>query len=332
MSLASEKAMMAAGGFLVAGWEGTALSEPLGILERIRPAGLILFRRNYPPGGGPELRGQLAALKEAAGRLGLAPLILCLDNEGGAVKRLPEPHVQLPKASDPLGPDEIKALARKAGAELRGLGFNLNLAPVLDVDVSGALMRERSFGTTPEAAAERAAAFAEGFLAEGVAGCGKHFPGLGAAEIDPHERMPVVKASAGELRGVHMAPFRRLLGRAIPMAMTTHCLYPALDEGSPATFSKKILWELRAGLGFGGPILTDDLEMGAVLGLGPGRAAGAAIEAGPDLALVCRKIENVRAAASALAEALDSGRLPWGRLAESRGRVKEALDWAQEAL
>jgi beta-N-acetylhexosaminidase len=323
-----EKALKEAGSLLMVGWEGTDLGEPLGILEEIRPSGLIFFRRNYPQGGGPELARQLSEIRAAAGKMGLAPLLLAMDNEGGLVKRLPEPFVQLPKANESGSLDEIEAQARASGAELRELGFNLNLAPVLDVDASGAFMRERSFGRAPESVVPRARAFARGFHGAGIATCAKHFPGLGAAALDPHRSLPTVGASVEEMASVHLAPFRALLGRTIPMVMTTHCLYPALDDREPATFSKKIVDLAREDLGFDGPVLTDDLEMGAV---GPeiGEAAVKSIWAGHDLALVCREMENIRAAARKLAEALSSGLIDDRRVKLSRRRVEAALSGPQ---
>jgi beta-N-acetylhexosaminidase len=315
----------AAGAFLVIGWEGTLLSEPLELLERYRPAGLIFFRRNYPPGGGPELTDQLLAMKARAKELGLPELLIALDNEGGLVKRLPEPFTQLPKASDSQDLALIESQAEASGRELSALGFNLNLAPVLDVDTIGGFMRERCFGASPGDVLSRAEAFARGFAKASVACCAKHFPGLGAAEADPHEVLPQVGVPIGEIDRVHLAPFRELLGREIAMVMTTHCRYPALDPDNPATFSDKIIALLREGLHFGGPALSDDLEMGAVLGLGLGPAAAAAIEAGHDLALVCRKPENIEAAMEGLCESIAKGRIPASRLNDSRRRVRTAL-------
>jgi beta-N-acetylhexosaminidase len=314
-----------AGGFLIIGWEGAGFEEPLGLLEEFRPTGLILFRRNYP--GSPEaLRAGLAALKGRASDLGIEPLILTLDDEGGLVKRLPEPFVQLPKARECADPLAIRTGAKRAALELRDAGFNLNLAPVLDVDVLGGFMRERCFGTTPEDVAQRAFAFVQGFRDGDIGCCGKHFPGLGAATLDPHERLPVVDLDGDELERVHAAPFRKLAAYGLSAIMTTHCRYPAWDPENMATFSATIVGRIRPMMGFRGPILSDDLEMGAVVeGLSVGQAALAAIEAGHDLALVCRKRDNIEAAARSLGEALADGRLDRARLLASRRRAERAL-------
>lgn len=329
MGKSVEDRAMASGGFLVVGWEGREVAEPLELVERIRPAGLIFFRRNFPAGGGPELASQLGAVKQKAESLGISDFILALDNEGGLVRRLPEPFVQLPKASDAGSEAEIAAMAEASGRELRQLGFNVNFAPVLDVDTCGGFMRERCFGSDAPSVARKARAFIEGFAKAGVLCCGKHFPGLGAAVIDPHESLPTVSIPVGELKVKHMAAYQDLAGAGGPlsMVMTTHCLYPGLDADEPATFSPRCVQALREGMFFDGLIFTDDLEMGAVKAGSVGQAAVKALRAGHDLALICRGIANIQAAVNELSSAMESFRIDWDeRLKNTRRRIRRAFD------
>jgi beta-N-acetylhexosaminidase len=312
-----------AGRFFLLGWEGCQAAEPLELIERFKPAGLIFFSRNYPPGGGPELKEQLTELRRKAQSLSLSPFLLALDNEGGEVKRLPPPFVQLQAAADDLALEEIFLSARASGQQLADLGFNLNLAPVLDVDTSLGIMRSRAYGRKPPQVIVKAAAFARGFAASGVLTCGKHFPGLGAAHLDPHMVLPTVETPWEEINKIHLAPFRALLGQGLPMVMTTHCLYPALDDEKPATFSPKIVGLIRDDLGFDGLILSDDMEMGAVSAkTEPGAAAVASIAAGHDLILVCRRLSVIEASIQAVGEALETGVLPAKRLAATEGKLK----------
>jgi beta-N-acetylhexosaminidase len=311
---------------LMVGWEGTDAAEPVALVERLRPGGLIFFRRNYPAGGGPELARILAAAKAKARRVCSWPPLVALDNEGGLVRRLPEPFLQLPKASESGPPGEVRELARLSGLELAALGFNLNLAPVLDVDTSGRMMRERCFGSDPAVVAAKGLAFMEGFREAGLACCAKHFPGLGHAAVDPHEDLPAVDLGAAEIERIHLAPFIDLCGRGLGLAMTTHCRYPALDPDRPATFSAKVVGRLRSALGPDGLILSDDLEMGAVVkNLGIGEAAVAALEAGHDMVLVCRRPEAIAEAADAVERALASGRLDPSRPEMTVRRLRAAL-------
>ncbi|MDR2442583.1 MAG: beta-N-acetylhexosaminidase [Deltaproteobacteria bacterium] len=314
-----------AGRFFLIGWEGNHLDEPLELIEHFRPAGLIFFRRNYP--GSPEgLALQLKAIKKRAADLGLKPFILAIDNEGGDVKRLPPPFIELPKAASKLEPNEIKKLCYDSGLELRSIGFNLNLAPVLDVDVANGIMKTRSFGLSAQEVILRARAFIEGFESSGILTCGKHFPGLGAATLDPHKELPTVDLDLEELLRVHLEPFRALRAN-LSMVMTTHSLYPALDS-KMATFSEKIVKILRKDIGFDGLALSDDMEMGAVTAnIGPGEAAIAATLAGHDLILVCRSRAVIEASVKALEEKIHTDRSLHIALAKSQARLKNLVFW-----
>jgi beta-N-acetylhexosaminidase len=349
VNFSAESPEDAAGRLLVIGWEGRDSGEIRELIDEFRPGGLVFFRRNYPlsqarpfsqrgrNGLAPRLLAPLALRetlfaiqKYAQNTLG-RPLILAIDQEGGQVQRLFRPFFQLPSAREMgmLEVEDVLRLATRVGLELKETGFNLNLAPVLDLDAGdGRYIKSRSFGSDPKEVAAKAGAFMAGLLAGGVLSCGKHFPGLGGAALDPHERIPEIDWSPERL-AFPMDVFRVLIAKGLPAVMTSHALYPALDPGAVATFSTKIVGILRREAGFSGLLLSDDLEMGAVTGQSdPGRAAVRAVLAGHDLALVCRRVEAIRAARKALALAIENGQITKGHLLESGARLIGFLERA----
>jgi beta-N-acetylhexosaminidase len=316
----------AAGGLLMLGWEGTELSEILDLVRDCRPGGLIFFRRNYPGDMGLLAKQLQQAQREARRELG-RPLLLAVDGEGGAVKRLPAPFMEIraARAAAAEGPEAVRALAEETGAALLELGFNLNLAPVLDVGPQDGPLGDRTFGDDPQTVAECGSAFLEGCEAAGILACGKHFPGLGPAGLDTHLELPEVSVSREEMEASGLKPFRALVAAGLKLVMTNHGLYPALDAERPTTFSPAATALLKNEIGFQGLILTDDLGMGAVAARrDPGEAAAAAAAAGHDLLLVCQGPERIRRSREALATAVVEGRLSRERLAEARARL-EAL-------
>jgi beta-N-acetylhexosaminidase len=295
MAIAATEAERVAGRIVVAGFEGTALPPELERdARRGALAGLILFKRNV------ESHAQVAALLARAASLAPweAPLIAAADQEGGRVVRLREPLTVLPPMrAFGLAGDE--ALTRDAGAlvgrELGALGFTLDFAPVLDLDTNpdSPVIGDRSFGSDPQAVSRHGLAFAAGLREGGVWPCAKHFPGHGDATVDSHLALPRVAHGADRLRALEMAPFAAWAAARPGPIMTAHLLCPALDPGSPATMSAAILGgELRGRLGFDGPIVSDDLEMGAIAETGGAAiAAVRAMRAGVDGLLVCRSLQ-----------------------------------------
>ncbi|MDR2141121.1 MAG: hypothetical protein LBR11_04910 [Deltaproteobacteria bacterium] len=274
------------------------------------------------------LREILVMIQKYALRTLDRPLIIAVDQEGGKVSRLPESFFQLPSAREMsmLELERVKLLGARAGRELRSSGFNLNLAPVLDLDwPEGGYIGNRSFGSDPAQVISYAQAFQEGLWAGGVLSCGKHFPGLGGATLDPHERAPEIGWDQGELAR-SLKVFQALVEAGLPAVMTTHAYYPALDPNELATLSAPIVSVLRQEMGFEGLLLTDDLEMGAVIGsMEPGRVAVRAVLAGHDLVLVCRHHQVIREAYEALLEAINKNRISYGHLLESGVRLQRFL-------
>jgi beta-N-acetylhexosaminidase len=271
--------------------------------------GWVLFGRNL---GTPEaIAGLCAQLRGASGASGAAlpPPWIAVDQEGGRVQRLRAPAVpvvQLPPARA-LGLADDTTLTEDAatalGLGLRALGFNLDFAPVVDVDTNPAnpVIGDRSFGADAERVARHGLAFARGLVRAGVAPCAKHFPGHGDTVVDSHLALPRLSHPRERLERVELAPFRGLVEH-VPAVMTAHVVFDALDPGVPATLSRRVVSALlREAIGFGGVVFTDDLEMRAIAdGWGVGEAACLAIEAGCDTVLVCSRPDWVLEAHAAL--------------------------------
>ncbi|MFM7141362.1 MAG: beta-N-acetylhexosaminidase [Alphaproteobacteria bacterium] len=262
-------------------------------LERLAPGGVILFRRNVVD---PE---QVRALTREV-RAVLGPrAIVSLDQEGGRVQRLRAPFGEWPPMRR-IGAAGSTALSREVGRalgrEVAAAGFDCDFAPVLDVDSnpSNPVIGDRSFHRDPATAARLALAFAAGLRDAGVIACGKHFPGHGDTELDSHLALPVVRRSARVLDRVELAPFRAAIRARLPMLMTAHVVYTALDPDLPATLSPAILRDLlRDRLRFRGVVVSDDLGMHALDAFGPLADRGAAaISAGCDLLLACGSLDQ----------------------------------------
>jgi beta-N-acetylhexosaminidase len=196
----------------------------------------------------------------------------------------------------------------------------------LDLQVEGSFLGTRCYSSDPLEVINCAKVFVEGFRAAGVLCCGKHFPGLGAALLDPHRTLPSVDLDKKQMQS-HIKPFKDLIAAKLPMIMTSHCLYPGVGLSKPATFALEMASLLRLELGFHGLIISDDLEMGAVTNdLAPAEAAVKSVLAGHDLILVCRKLNLIEQAHEALAEALAEEEIPASQFVESFGRLCSVVD------
>jgi len=260
------------------------------LVRDLKVGGVILFSRNIEsPEQVWELNRDLQ--REAVAATGL-PVLLAVDQEGGRVQRLKAPFRLIPPARE-LGtsctPEEVEGLARQVGRELALVGFNVNLAPVVDVPRTPACpLWDRAYGSSGKQVARYALAAVRGYMSGGVIPVVKHFPGLGDTEADSHEVLPAAK-SGDPLREEDLLPFRRAVQAGAPLVMTAHLSVPAW-EGQPATLSPVALQEwLRRRLRFDGVIITDDLEMAAIASNLPApQGARAALAAGADLLLICQ--------------------------------------------
>lgn len=266
-------------------------AEERGFFRDVRPWGFIVFARNVET---PEqLRRLTAELREAAGHD--APILI--DQEGGRVARLRPPHWrayppgrrfgELYGRSPEQGLEAVRLGARLIAAELRAVGINVDCLPVLDVPVPGAhdVIGDRAYGLTPEPVIALGRAAAEGLLAGGVLPIVKHIPGHGRAGVDSHLSLPRVDTDRATLSATDFAPFRALAD--MPLAMTAHVVYAAIDPAAPATTSAKVIDDvIRGEIGFDGCLMSDDLSMEALAGTLAGRAR-ASLAAGCDLVLHC---------------------------------------------
>jgi beta-N-acetylhexosaminidase len=320
-----------AGRLLMIGWEGNEASEPISLIEKYRPAGLVFFKRNYP-GSHDSLKELLYTIKTNALKILGRPILLALDHEGGTVNRLPLEETALPshralsEMAKTSGFDKVIELSYKVAVSLKNLGLNFNLAPVLDLQGQKAYIGERSFSSFSEETKEVAKAFFEGHRLAGLLTCGKHFPGLGSSISDPHKDLPVVVRSVKELWEEDGLPYRELINLGLEAVMTTHALFRGVDPILPATFSEKVVTLLKEDYAFKGLVLTDDLEMGALDGIfSKGESAVQSIQAGHDLALICRHEENILSASEALQKAILDGALSQKRLRQALLRLGKVL-------
>jgi beta-N-acetylhexosaminidase len=266
-------------------------AEEIAFFRDVRPWGFILFARNIE--GPDQVRSLVNALRETVGRED-APVLI--DQEGGRVQRFGPPHWRkyppartLARLPGGIGArrEAVRLGARLMADDLHALGVNVDCAPVLDVPQPGAhdIIGDRAFGETPEEVAVLGRAVAEGLLAGGVLPVIKHIPGHGRAGADSHFDLPVVEASLEALRQTDFAPFQALSD--MPLAMTAHVLYRALDRRRPATTSRRVIrGVLRDELGFSGLIMSDDLSMKALDGDMRQRARQS-LSAGCDVVLHC---------------------------------------------
>ncbi len=289
---------------MILGAAGTRLSaDETAFFRDERPWGFILFARNIAEA--EQVRDLVAAMREAIGRPD-APVFV--DQEGGRVQRL----------RPPLAPDYPNAASigalyehdRKAGSraawlfgrlhafDLARYGFSVDCLPVLDVPVAGAhdVIGNRAFGNDPDTVIALGRAAADGLIAGGILPVMKHVPGHGRAGADSHKALPHVDASLEDLRAQDFIPFKALSG--LPMAMTAHVVYAAIDPDNPSTTSRRVIEDIiRGEIGFDGLLMSDDVSMNALSG-DFGSRTRAILAAGCDLVLHCNgSMEEMRAVA-----------------------------------
>jgi len=318
----------AAGDLLIVGLPANDIGsekEALDFIEELRPWGVILFARNAPSS-----EAFLALTARIAERF--PDVATSIDHEGGRVNRLPMPFTRFPPmlgCARLADPGVLREIAHCQGAELRAAHIDISYAPILDVhsNPDNPIIGDRAFGCTPEEVIHNALPYAQGLAEAGVIACGKHFPGHGDTLLDSHLELPRVEHSVDRLRAVEMAPFAAAVRQGIPMLMTAHVLYTALDPKVPASLSRDVVtgW-LREALGYRGVVVTDDLEMRAIADrFGTGEAAVLAVRAGSDAILVCNTPDRAREARDALAKAIAGGEIGAAALADAAGRRSKLM-------
>jgi len=299
------------GQLLLVGVPGPELDpETAKIFRKIQPGGFILFGRNIR--SPLQLRKLIDDLRD----LSRIEPIITIDQEGGRVSRLklignePPSAQQLREKGDPV---LIQRHGQLTGELLRLFGFNLDLCPVLDIsfdDEADNSLRGRCYGTSVPQVIDFAGAFNDALLKTGVLSCGKHFPGYAAASLDPHHDLPRIERTRAELEETELKIFRTFSSRVSSM-MICHGWYPALDANKiPASLSQSIVTDLLAKeMDFKGLIMTDDLDMGAILNqFGFKETIEGALQAGNHIALLCHRIQMIEEAAS-IVEGMPAGQL-----------------------
>ena len=344
-----------AGRVLFIGLPGTRLTtRTRALLGEVRPGGVVLFGRNVESPAQVALLN--AQIRDAVGH----PVLIGVDQEGGLVDRfraICEPMPSAKAVRDAGSSDLAKRFGALSARALRLMGFNINFAPVLDLsgDNRDNGLRGRTFGKYAVEVSRLAGAYLDGLQRGGVIGCGKHFPGLGGSDIDSHRRLPVVKHSWEEILERDLVPFMDLMfhrpGERLHTLMVSHGAFPEVSEflqawfrrtgelpalesfhQLPATISGNVVMRLlRMVLKFDGLVITDDMEMGAVVQtLSVAEAALRAVEAGSDMILICEQEANFVAARDRVAQAVETGALGVEALDRASARMDRVLKLAGE--
>ncbi|MFJ7753158.1 beta-N-acetylhexosaminidase [Peribacillus muralis] len=321
------------GQLMMVGFKGTKASRKINeLIEKKHIGGVIYFDRNMKS---PKQVARLSnSLQQKAEQSTLSlPLMVAVDQEGGEIIRMKEGVSPLPAQQD-LGKhasaEDMYKVAKLNGTELSSMGININFAPVLDLSKTD----KRSVGEDPEKVYRYGKKTIQGLNDASVTGALKHFPGNGRSEVDPHVDTSSVKANQLDLENSDIYPFKRIISEMDDQSffvMVTHIKYPAYDQQKPASLSKVIIEDLLRGkLNYGGLVITDDLEMGAVNKYFSYEEMGKeAILAGADILLVCHEYAHELEVYEGLLEAVKAGKVPMERIDQS---VKRVLTYKLQAM
>jgi beta-N-acetylhexosaminidase len=318
------------GQLAMVGFNGHSLpAEVRQIAREFDLGGVVFFARNVQE---PEQVADLS--RESQALASEIPLWVSVDQEGGRVARLKRPFTEWPPMQT-LGRAGDEALAerfaRALATELKAVGISLDYTPVLDVltNPKNPVIGDRALAERAEDVARLGSSIIRTLQAEGIAACGKHFPGHGDTSVDSHFDLPLVEHPPDRLEAVEFVPFKAAIAADVACIMTAHILIPALDPEHPATLSRAIIdgW-LRKKLGFTGVILTDDMSMKAISSrYGLAEASVRAIAAGCDGVLMCApQPDDQLAALEAIIYAVEQGRIPQTRVEDALSRQRKAKE------
>ena len=311
------------GQLLMIGIHGKTLNDDAKfMLNEYRVGGIILFDRNME--SKDQVKSLITDINKTGKSAGLTPLFIGIDQEGGAVARMEDQLIKVPPAEE-LGKEPIEqavSLAKQSGTELKGLGFNINFAPVADLG----LTYGRSFSTNPDDVVRYASAVGKAYDEAGLWYSYKHFPGIGKTDVDLHADTSVVPVSKETLLNEDTKVFVDLIKQSKPNTyaiMVSHAMYPQIDPDHPSSLSKAIITDwLRKDMGYNGVVVTDDMDMGALAKHYTfGDMAVQSILAGSDILLVCHEYEHMQEAYNGLMKAVKDGRISKERLDESVKRI-----------
>ncbi|WP_431801520.1 beta-N-acetylhexosaminidase [Halobacillus andaensis] len=314
------------GQMIFGGVNGTGMNaDTWKLIEEYHVGGLILFGHNIE--SATQTVDFLNDMK-TANRGNPYPLLLGVDEEGGSVTRMPDEGESLP-TSRLIGKLNDPEVAFNAGTilgeQMKALGFNLDFAPVLDVNSNpnNPVIGDRSFGDNPEIVTRLGIQTMKGIQSEGVISVIKHFPGHGDTGVDSHLELPQVDKSYEELTKLELVPFKKALSEGADVSMIAHILLPQIDKVYPASMSKEVITGmLREGYNFDGVVITDDLTMGAITDhYNVADAAVETVKAGGDLLLVAHDPDLVVTVFDELKAAVENGEISEDRIDESVERI-----------
>jgi beta-N-acetylhexosaminidase len=318
------------GQLAIAGFAGYSIPTDLRLLAReFDLGGIVLFARNVEA---PEQVSELS--RDVQALASELPLWVSTDQEGGRVARLKRSFTVWPpmKTLGRSGDEGLaERFARALAAELRAVGISWDFAPVLDIHTNSdnPVIGDRALSERADEVARLGSVIIRTLQAEGIAACGKHFPGHGDTAVDSHHELPVVDHPPDRIERVELVPFKAAIEANVASIMTAHILIPALDDQRPATLSPRIIdGMLKRGLGYQGLVVTDDLDMKAISATyGTAEATVAAIAAGCDVVLLCGQDQGAQVAAiEAVIHAIEDKTLPLKRVEDALARHRRVKE------
>jgi beta-N-acetylhexosaminidase len=314
------------GQMVVVGLEGYNVDEKARkMIEDYKIGGFVLFGRNIKDSG--QLLELTNSLKEV-NRKNKIPLFISVDEEGGRVTRMPEELKKLPAAGviGKTGDESYSfEVGRTIAGEIKALGFNMNFAPVLDINSNpkNPVIGDRAFGSEPEVVTRLGVQAMKGIQSEDIIPVVKHFPGHGDTSTDSHVGLPRVDNGLDRLKSFELLPFKKAIENGADAVMVAHILLPEIDPDYPSSLSEIVINDiLREDCGFDGVVFTDDITMGAITeNYDIGDAAVKSVSAGADIVLVCHGYDREEAVINVLKSAVSKGDIPEERLDESLYRI-----------
>lgn len=305
------------------GYQGTEPSaEFLNLLQKFQIGGVILFSANIKTK--EQLRESIKLLKKKVE----VPLFVMIDQEGGRINRITKDFPIFPANSfygENKDKDGVRQAYSRTARELKKLGINVNLAPVVDVltNSSATVIGDRSFGPDPELVAELSKIAVNAIKEEGVLACAKHFPGIGDIAEDPHNSLPFNHNSKERFEKIDVLPFKAVISCEVDFIMSTHVISTELDSEFPATLSKKICSDiLRKGLSFKGVLISDDMQMKGIKNNFPLEdACYHAFEAGHDMILLSENLDDQSKVLEYFEKKSKDKKLSPSRFSEAIGRI-----------
>ncbi|NBD26824.1 beta-N-acetylhexosaminidase [Paenibacillus glycinis] len=313
------------GEMIIAGLDGTTASAQAKLMiQEQHIGGFIFYKENVTtPAGVAAYVNQLKAWNAD----NPAPLLISVDQEGGRVSRLPG-LLKIPAGrviGDTGDVSYASQIGTALGAASKLMGFNVDFAPVLDINSNpkNPVIGDRSYGTTAKRVTDMGLAAMDSIRDQGVVPVVKHFPGHGDTSVDSHLELPVVNKSLAQLRAFEWVPFKAAVKDGVDMVMVAHILFPKIDKNVPASLSKTIITdELRGELGFKGVVITDDMTMGAISeNFGLAQAAMTSVKAGSDIILLAHGYEDAKTVLGALKQSVRKGDISEKRIDESVTRI-----------